>query len=166
MAIHFQCCWVGTTYLTISAEESQHTHGNSLVPRPVQKIGETGLGMRLVLCPAGNPSGNIAHISHFLGFCTRQQGLNRASTDHIWTFWPLHGFNYHQLAPAQVLGLQWAARVIGHATIWLARSNNSVLSRKAPESSPMLPDRLSVVYPAGLKIRTRLTQKVNLQMCS
>ena len=78
-------------------------------------------------------------------FGTRQQGLNAAGAGHIWTFSPLHGFNnYHQLASAQALGRQWAAPVIGHATIWLARSNNSVVSRKAPESSPKLPDGLSV----------------------
>ena len=45
------------------------------------------------------------------------QGLNAASADHIWKFLHLNGFNYHQLAFTQALGRQWAARVIGHATI-------------------------------------------------
>ena len=46
--------------------------------------------------------------ARFWGFCTHQQGLNAASTDHIWKSSPLNGFNYHQLASTQVLGHQWA----------------------------------------------------------
>ena len=61
-------------------------------------------------------------------------------------FWSLHGFNYRQLASSQALGHQWAALVIRHATIWLAYSNNSVVSRKAPESSPTLPDEFSAGF--------------------
>ena len=52
--------------------------------------------------------------------------------------------NYHQLASAHVLGCQLATQVTGHATISLVHSNNFVVSRKSPESRPMLPDKLSV----------------------
>ena len=36
-------------------------------------------------------------------------------------------------------------QVIGHAEIWLAHLNN-IISRKPPESSPMLPDGFSVAF--------------------
>ena len=36
---------------------------------------------------------------------------------------------HHYLASAQALVHQWAAQIIGYATVWVARSNNSVVSR-------------------------------------
>ena len=71
--------------------------------------------------PMENPSGNIRQDP---GEFALQQGLNPAGADHIWRFLPL----YHQLASKQLV-TQWAAPVIGYATIWLAHSNNSVIMK-------------------------------------
>ena len=51
--------------------------------------------------------------------------------------------------PAHSRAVGW---VIGHATIWLARSNNFA-SRKAPESSLVLSDGFSIGFPAGLETK-------------
>ena len=51
--------------------------------------------------------------------------------------------------PAHSRAVGW---VIGHATIWLARSNNFA-SRKAPESSLVLSDGFSIGFLAGLETK-------------
>ena len=100
------------------------TNGHFLLPGAIS--GHT----KLLSCPwsparAGllSRSSNVSQDSW--GFCNT--GLNAAGTDHKWK--PLNGFNYHQLASAQPL-------VPGHATIWVAHSNNSVVSWKAPRIVP------------------------------
>ena len=115
------------------------------LPSPTSTSATWLAASHLVSCPAGNNLRKIRLVTlrAFLGLLHTSAGFERG---HIWTFSPLHGFNYHQLASAQARGRQWAARIIGHTTIWLARSNNSVVSRKAPESSPTLPDRFSVGF--------------------
>ena len=106
----------------------------------------------IVSCPAGNNlrkirlvTYNIARLSWAFAHVSRvwtRPALAIYGHSHLY----VHGFNYHQLASTQTLVRNWAARVIGHATIWLARSNNSVVSRKAPESCPK---DFPLVFPAG-----------------
>ena len=75
-----------------------------------------GSAERIVSCPAGYNLWKIRLVTlrTFLGLLHMSAGLERGWR---WPYMDVLSFNYHQLASAQVLVRQWAAPVIGHATI-------------------------------------------------
>ena len=105
----FECAHLKFTVSGRSKHSQIHTHFRNAVTLSVGLAQARPNNLRKIRL--------VTLRAPFLDFCTRQQGLNAAGAGHIWTFSPLHGFNYHQLASAEALVRQWAAPVIGHATI-------------------------------------------------
>ena len=91
--------------------------------------------------PTENPCGNVRQ--HSGGLLHTSAGCE---CGRCWPYMEVLASKWLQLSPISIHISNSGPRVIGQATIWLARSNNSVVSRKAPECCLTLPDRFSIGF--------------------